>query len=115
MARTYNDSQLWARFIGTLRQAGCPSAALETTARILVAAVRVQRNADRKTIAPGEAIPAALTAVYDLDGDIWDRTPPGWLMRGFNAEEHETQAGKPATDADLLGEYGPVTQLAPAP
>ncbi|MFC6081018.1 hypothetical protein [Sphaerisporangium aureirubrum] len=112
-----NDARLWAGFISMLRAAHAPAPEVEAIARRLVAAVRADRDPDLRTWAPGKDIPTSVTAVYDLDGDIWERPSTGpedlrrWRMRNHDPEQHETAAGGAHTTTALLSEYGPLTEL----
>jgi hypothetical protein len=115
-----NDARLWAELSGLFYAAGAMAAAdRERFARRAVAIVRRERAiTPARTFAPGDEVPYDVTAVYDLDGDTWERQgrPPDalkdtWNMAGFNPAEHEEAAGGAWITPWLLDRYGPLTEI----
>lgn len=110
-----SDARLWATMLEPLDALGMDVASRDRLGRILVAIVRRERNPETRTWAPGESIPRDVAAVYDLDGDQWERGTTTdcetWQMAGFNPGEHAGAAGKRHVTESLLISYGPVTEV----
>jgi hypothetical protein len=108
-----NDSYLWAKMTGVLRDAGVPDP--DILARKLVAEVR-RTTSTMRTFAPGETIPYDVTRGTDVDGDLWERLgdEPNrrdmWRMPGFDPDEHESRAQGCQLTPYLLETYGPCTE-----
>ncbi|MFI6883804.1 hypothetical protein [Streptosporangium canum] len=118
MTKPRNDTFLWSAMLGPLKAAGVGD--VETMARTLVALVR-QANTTKspQSWGPHEDIPDHVLAVYDLDGDIWDRTFPHpettlvstWRMRHYDSARHDINAAQTYGTPELLLGYGPLTDL----
>lgn len=117
-----NDARLWARLMGEFRAAGLGTEEADRHARRAVAIVRRERATTKaRTFAPGDEIPIDVMRAYDLDGDRWERLPGDpestakdmWRMPGFNADEHEGDAGGCYVTPHLLDKYGPLTEIRP--
>lgn len=115
-----SDARLWALLVEEFRAAGADSSGAQQHARRAVAIARRERaTTGARTFAPGEEIPDDVTRVYDLDGDVWDRSGTGpdsslrdsWRMQKFDPDQHEPAAGGMWVTPFLLQEYGPLTEL----
>lgn len=113
MARTPypKDGRLWGLLIGEFRKAGADDDAAQLHARRAVAAVRNERDQEGiVSWGPGDAIPATVTWVYDLDGYVWERAAGGaWSMSGTFDPEEIRGTDQKLDDAGLLDQWGPVT------
>lgn len=110
-----SDARLWATMLEPLDALGMDVASRDRLGRVLVAIVRRERDPETRTWGPGESIPRDVAAVYDLDGDRWERrSSPGaetWRMPGFDPGDHAAALGGWHVTESLLLSYGPVTEV----
>ena len=110
-----NDAYDWAHAVGELRAKGIRNP--ERVARRLIAEKRRVDLPDRRTFAPGDAVPYDVTEATDLDGDLWVRLGAAvnerdaWRMPGFDPGEHESACGGCQLTPYLLDRYGPLTEV----